>query len=149
MKFRKKPVVIEAIQWTGNNELQIMEFVGKHLQVSKPPYWIEYEMNVPDEGYNISIPTLEGAMKASRQDWIIKGLKGEFYPCKPDVFEMTYEPHGTPDYKEFWYEANEGGPKKKLDELWGKTKHDLLNGFTWQLQKLANPNWKIKHHGRT
>lgn len=90
-KFRKKPVVIEAIQFTGDNALGIMDFVGKKLQASIPPHTMEIEMDIPNEGYTIIIPTLEGDMVASKFDWIIKGVKGEFYPCKPDIFKETYE----------------------------------------------------------
>ena len=75
MKFRKKPVVIEAVQFTGNFA-QIKEFVGGDA---------DYRNG------ELVIATLEGAMRASLNDWIIKGVKGEFYPCKPDIFAATYE----------------------------------------------------------
>ena len=75
MKYRKKPVVIEAIQFTGNfSEVEV--FVGGDAEFR--------------DG-QLVIATLEGAMRADHNDWIIKGVKGEFYPCKPDIFEMTYE----------------------------------------------------------
>ena len=76
MKYRKKPVVIEAVQWTGDNLNEIQRFY-------KPD-----SILVGDE---IHIHTLEGIMVANKGDWIIKGVKGEFYPCKPDIFEATYE----------------------------------------------------------
>jgi len=81
MKYRKKPVVIDAIQWKGGNDLtEIKQFAGEaffcwHIHTD-----------------SISIETLEGMINASKGDWIIKGVKGEFYPCKPDIFEATYEP---------------------------------------------------------
>lgn len=80
MEFRKKPVVIEAMQYTGDNFNLIRQFVGNdtplhHLGDGK-----------------LFIDTLEGGHEASVNDWIIKGVKGEFYPCKPDIFEQTYEP---------------------------------------------------------
>lgn len=78
MKFRKKPVIIDAIKFTGDNNMAIQQFLGSQL-VSN------------GDIAEILIPTLEGEMKAVVGDWIIKGVKGEFYPCKPDVFEMTYE----------------------------------------------------------
>lgn len=79
MKYRKKPVEIEAIQWTGDNYKEICDFVGQI-----PPY--------PDsERKDVIIETLEGDMLASVNDFIIKGVQGEFYPCKPDIFEATYE----------------------------------------------------------
>ncbi len=77
MKFRKKPVVIEAVQFTGGNFVEIAEFAGSS--------------NSARDG-ELYIYTLEGILKASPGDWIIKGVKGEFYPCKPDIFEATYEP---------------------------------------------------------
>lgn len=80
MKFRKKPVVIEAIQWTGFNCDDVIIFMP--IEVCAQP------MIYGDE---VRIKTLEGVMTASPGDWIIKGVKGEFYPCKPDIFEATYE----------------------------------------------------------
>lgn len=92
-KFRKKPVVIEAIQWTGHNATEIMLFVGQKLKFESVPHHIEREHdNIPHDVYWIEIPTLEGTMKATKLDWIIKGVNNEFYPCKPDIFEKTYEP---------------------------------------------------------
>jgi hypothetical protein len=75
-KFRKKPVVIEAVQLTPLSLSEVEEFVGGDLEFR--------------DGEAI-IATLEGAMHASPGDWIIKGVQGEFYPCKPDIFEATYE----------------------------------------------------------
>ena len=78
MKFRKKPVVIEAVQYDGGIEL---DFFGGDERVS-----------ATGEGTGILIHTLEGVMRADKGDWIIRGIKGELYPCKPDIFEATYEP---------------------------------------------------------
>lgn len=78
MKFRNKPVVIDAIQWTGDNIEEIGEFL---VDVRWAPV-----------GHNVVISTREGDMVASPNDWIIKGVAGEFYPCKPDIFAATYEP---------------------------------------------------------
>ncbi len=78
MKFRKKPIVIDAVQWTGNNIEEIQEFTGIPLMPL-------------DRQNHLLIPTLESPHEASINDWIIKGIKGEFYPCKPDIFEETYE----------------------------------------------------------
>jgi hypothetical protein len=75
MKYRKKPVEIDAIQWTGDNKLEIFDFCN-----------MSYINN-----QELRIQTLEGSMIASVGDYIIKGVKGEFYPCKPDIFELTYE----------------------------------------------------------
>ena len=87
-RFRKKPVVIEAIRWTGSNLREIIDFMGLHPSIEKWT-WPEYEQVVRDEG--LKIFTLEGTYSALVGDMIIKGVKGEFYPCKPDIFEATYE----------------------------------------------------------
>lgn len=95
MKFRKKPVVIDAIQWDGANLREVIEFTGKH------PRWHEwfnsfeeYEAFVARDGGVFKVFTLEGVMHASIGDWIIRGVQGEHYPCKPDIFDATYEPAG-------------------------------------------------------
>lgn len=77
MKFRKKPVIIEAVQLTAETVDEVIAFCP--ALKSHP-------------AAGIVIETLEGNMIASTGDWIIKGVKGEFYPCKPDIFEATYEP---------------------------------------------------------
>lgn len=80
-KYRKKPVVINAIQWTGDNITELRtsfpDFMYKSALVGKDPRLIVY--------------TLEGAMTASVGDFIVMGIDGEFYPCKPSIFEKTYE----------------------------------------------------------
>ena len=88
MKFRKKPVVIEAVKWTGENLRDVIRFAGLHPSAKKWT-WKEYEDVVRKDG--LKIFTIEGPLMAAVGDWIIKGVKGEFYPCKPDIFEMTYE----------------------------------------------------------
>ena len=75
-KYRKKPVIIEAVQYTGPNFDEIEAFVKGDAEFR--------------DG-KLLIATLEGPLNASPQDWIIKGVKGEFYPCKPDIFAATYE----------------------------------------------------------
>ena len=79
-KFRKKPVVITAIQWKGDNLKAIENFGGMGVFPSGSA-----------SGLKIGVRTLEGTMYASIDDWIIMGIKGELYPCKPDIFEATYE----------------------------------------------------------
>ena len=76
-KYRKKPVVIEAIQLTEDNIDALIKFCGEKIK------------SHPLTG--VVIETLEGNMLASKGDYIIKGVKGEFYPCKPDIFEATYD----------------------------------------------------------
>lgn len=84
-KFRKKPVVIEAVQWNGKNMDEVNEFIG----VAKNPSKSKHAYGGDGKIY---IKTLEGVMEASKGDWIIKGISKELYPCKPDIFEKTYEP---------------------------------------------------------
>ena len=81
MHYRKKPVVIDAIQWDATKQTwdKILEMIGYH--------WKPGEMGTE----SFYIETLEGNMLCQKGDWVIKGVKGEFYPCKPDIFEMTYE----------------------------------------------------------
>lgn len=84
--FRKKPVTIAAIQWTGNNTEEVKAFFGED---AKKCYGICLE-DAPEK-VNLIIETLEGNFIASPGDFIIRGVKGEYYPCKPDIFEQTYE----------------------------------------------------------
>ena len=84
-KFRKKPVVIEALQWTGSNAVNLLDWIGKNASQDKA---------------SLVIRTLEGDMEASLDDWIIKGVNGEFYPCKPDIFDKTYEPETAVESRE-------------------------------------------------
>jgi len=84
--FRKKPVVIEAVQWTGENKSAIDAFV---LGLAEEAEKQQQLSMTPD--LEIVIHTLEGDHRASVGDWIIRGVKGEFYPCKPDIFKSTYE----------------------------------------------------------
>lgn len=87
-KFRKKPVTIEAIRWNGDNLREIIAFTGLHPSANRWT-WEEYEEVVANEG--LKIFTLEGPIMASVGDMIIRGVQGEFYPCKPDIFDQTYE----------------------------------------------------------
>lgn len=91
--FTKKPVTISAIQWTGDNLAQVIEFTGKHPRWGE---WFksmdEYIAHVRDDGNRFKIFTLEGVMDALPGDWIIRGVQGEHYPCKPDIFAETYAP---------------------------------------------------------
>jgi len=85
MKYRKKPIEIEAFQWTGG-----------HDQTEDPQWCVDAIINdeveiVCGDDLHLEIKTLEGIMRAEPGDYIIKGVKGEIYPCKPDIFEMTYD----------------------------------------------------------
>lgn len=80
MKYRKKPIVIEAVIWSGSNWHQVFDFAGHEI------------FSTHEDGVNLlKIKTLEGEMTAQPGDWLIRGIKGEYYPCKPDIFEATYE----------------------------------------------------------
>ena len=81
-QYRKKPVVIEAVQWNGVGGTDLSDVLS--IVSMKCLTFHESENK-------LIIHTLEGAKVANPGDWIIKGVKGEFYPCKPDIFEMTYE----------------------------------------------------------
>ena len=81
MRFRKKPVVVEAIQWDGD-----LSTVEKLMEGSTCE---SVEQDLCDPA--LVIATLEGKMRAEVGDWIIRGVKGELYPCKPDIFAQTYE----------------------------------------------------------
>ena len=85
MKYIKKPVEIEAVEFTRSNWDEIKLFTNNTAQT----LLIEKRLNGK---CTCIIPTLEGQHIATEGDYIIKGIKGEFYPCKPDIFEMTYEP---------------------------------------------------------
>jgi hypothetical protein len=78
-RFRKKPVVIEAVQWTGRNGADVNAFLSYPASDWRA------------DGADILIETLEGTMAARPGDYIIRGVQGEVYPCKPDIFEATYE----------------------------------------------------------
>ena len=104
MKYRKKPVVIEAFQITSNACYRIL----KEKTLTTDMFWPDWlllawkkhytEKNAffinetPDGTKDLYISTLEGWHKVSTNDWIIKGVKGELYPCKPEIFKLTYEP---------------------------------------------------------
>lgn len=79
MKYRKKPIVIEAIQYGIENKESVIRFLGKSF----------FDINTMN--FSIQIITLEGIMTASIGDYIIKGVSGELYPCKPDIFVKTYD----------------------------------------------------------
>jgi len=77
--YRKRPVTIEAVQWHGDNLEEIVAFAGDDV------FW-------DVDSQTLRVGTLEGVMVASQGDFVIKGIDGEFYPCKPGIFQATYEP---------------------------------------------------------
>ena len=84
-KYRKKPVVVDAIQLKHDNVVDVLRFLGNSFDGAV------YTDSSKKEYAGLVIVTLEGNMIGSMGDYIIKGVKGEFYPCKPDIFEQTYE----------------------------------------------------------
>ena len=82
-KFRKKPIVIEAVQWQPGTGIEGMQQTTLHKDFREPA--------MTYEGPALMVPTLEGNMFALPGDWIITGVNGEKYPCKPDIFAKTYE----------------------------------------------------------
>jgi hypothetical protein len=93
-KYRKKPVVIEAIEWTGDAQA----FSRWLSAVDHPrPDPTNQQRYFQFQGSRLAIVTLEGTMHAEPGDMVIRGVQGEFYPCKPDIFAATYEPYGLAD----------------------------------------------------
>jgi hypothetical protein len=94
MKYRKKPVEIEALQWTGENHREMYDFLTENLfdkecmKVSGENFYIDHSSKVKG---GLIIKTLEGEHMATIGDYIIRGVKGEYYPCKEDIFNQTYE----------------------------------------------------------
>ncbi len=86
-RYRKKPVIVDAVQlrWDNWSEMCVFAGVGS-LSDGKP------EEKQDGEKIGLLIPTLEGVMEAKQNDWVIKGVEGELYPCKPGIFVKTYEP---------------------------------------------------------
>lgn len=82
-KYRKKPVVIEAVRWTGDNWTEMREFIGGDI--------VSWQHGGVGEEPSLWIKTLEGTMKAKKGDYVIRGVAGEFYPCDALIFAETYE----------------------------------------------------------
>jgi hypothetical protein len=80
-RYIKKPIEIEAVQWTGDNRSDLWDFCSLCY----------FNMDMESGEFKLVIQTLEGSMAASIGDFIIKGIKGEFYACKPDIFALTYD----------------------------------------------------------
>lgn len=101
MKVRKKPVIVEAVRFIGWNKERegtpFFQIYDSKIAFSETPLWLETALsesvikaNLPYQ-WCIYVHTLEGDMRADEGDYIIKGVNGEIYPCKPDIFEKTYE----------------------------------------------------------
>lgn len=125
-QYRKKPVTIEAVQFDGLNPTEIKDFVGENCEVEI------YDNEVTPPVARIVIHTLEGDMEVSKGDYVIKGVKGEFYPCKPDIFQQTYESEE---------------PDKSLEEAaediyktpFGTRAEDFIAGAEWQASQMPMP----------
>jgi len=86
MKYRKKPVEIEALQWTGENHREMFNFLGGRDTVGKS-FYLDFDKTIGA----LAIKTLEGWQMPTLDDYIIKGIKGEYYNCREDIFHLTYD----------------------------------------------------------
>ncbi len=131
--YRKKPVVVEAVQWTGNNHADMCEFIDPEV----------FEI-IPRVG--LVIHTLEGDHHASPGDYIIKGVNGEFYPCKPDIFAKTYEADlPTLTQPNEWVSVEERLPTDARPVLTFVGYADTMTGFITTSSYFcfdANPHWQ-------
>ena len=101
-KYRKKPVVIDAIQWTGENLGQCKIFLGDSFAGALTEKRIGGKRD-------LLVQTLEGKVMASKGDYLIRGIQGEYYPCKPDIFSATYEAVAPPKPEEYTYKCSTCG----------------------------------------
>ena len=114
MKYKKKPVIIDAVQWTGKNRREMFDFLtqdtfkNETMEISDKHFYIDRH----NDG-GLVIKTLEGEHLATIGDYIIRGVKGEFYPCKEDIFIQTYE-------------KVEEVNKPKVNSIWGDNYQGLL-----------------------
>jgi len=123
MKFRKRPIVIEAVQWDGDANLA--------NRVLGEAYEEDWDYTARGESA-IEFPTLEGVMRAEVGDWIITGIKGEKYPCKPDIFEATYEA----------VDEQVGPPRPEAQEEDEDVGARQQGGPTEDIGAGSVPNWK-------
>ena len=110
-KYRKKPVVVEAVQYTGDNHAEACEFLGAdHIGTTEA---------------GVFIRTIEGEMRAPIGHWLIRGVKGEHYGCAPDVFAATYEPADSPTGRTTfdWEDRTTWPPEDELVMLFGRGGH--------------------------
>jgi hypothetical protein len=99
-QFRKKPVIVEAVQLDNLNVPCVVRWIGEDkakMNLESDEAW---KLGKAPPIFSVTICTLEGDMKAVPGDYIIKGVGGEFYPCKPDIFEKTYEAVEPPEEEE-------------------------------------------------
>jgi hypothetical protein len=113
VRARKRPVTVEVVRLTFANRHQIAEWCGGHAEDPAPSGTI-YAPGI------LSIPTLEGMMWAADGDWIIRGVAGEFYPCKPDIFEATYQDvcECPPEDEQPWHDSDCPQAHDELGSAW-------------------------------
>lgn len=120
-QYTKKPVTISAVQWTGDNRIELEEFLDGTL-------------NGEFKGDGLFISTLEGTMRASKGDYIIQGIEGEFYPCKPDIFEKTYNVSGDlGDVSDGYHTFNELYEFRKM--------YNAVLFNEWGAERVQHPHW--------
>jgi hypothetical protein len=121
MRFTKKPVTIDAVKWTGTNMSEIRDFTDGSAK---------FQEDMLSMTMLLAIPTLEGNHTAKIGDMIIKGVAGEFYPCKPDIFEQTYSEGESSAAL-----VDVGLERFRQDEKWGGQEHDDTHQ-TWEFVQL-------------
>jgi hypothetical protein len=126
-QYRKKPVVIEAIQWNGKNHREMHDFLGGNPDNYMDTCGSYFRIDHAKVEGGLIILTLEGEHIATIGDWIIKGVKGEFYPCKPDIFAQTYEP---------------AAPSQPAVEVWSVRDNEILlnNTFIFRVNNQLTAN---------
>lgn len=141
--FTKKPVTISAIQWTGDNLPDVIAFTGKHPRWGE---WFEdmdeYISHVKNDGNRFKIFTLEGVMAALPGDWIIRGVQGEHYPCKPDIFAETYAPAELQERRKADSEAVAWTDDEELRDA-NESGSGYLFGVGRDANKFADPRRQI------
>lgn len=114
-KYQKNPIVNEVVRWDGLNLQEVKDFVGDNLKYEI--YDSAWQVGKGAPQVDMEIKTLEGDMKVTKGDYIIKGIKGEFYPCKPDIFDATYSKYeDEKTLYSVW--SNESGMVVITDELY-------------------------------
>lgn len=132
-QYKKKSAVIDAIQWTGDNLREIINFIGWHESASQKWTWEEYEYVVANEG--LKIFTLYGPIMASIGDYIIKDIDGECFPCEQEIFDEIYDGQDNLRIKQFKYYLKY---KKSQSE------NDMLKEA---LNKIANAKTEMYRQG--
>ena len=129
MKFRKKPVVIEAYM-----------FAGGASEPGWPTRWLSVPHTFSSDGENVLIPTLEGVMQGGKGDYIIRVVQGEFYPCKPDIFNKTYEVADTPANPNEFADVRAVMAKHFEDMTRGCVRHSYIANISM----LLSDNYPVK-----